>query len=170
MIEVVVALTLSAVVILLAHQIFGAVVDGVTRLNVARARETRAANARRWLIEAFGSLEVGMDNAGPFVGHPGSVAFGSWQRVPEGGLRRIRLLLGQVGDQLVVETPAEHLVLADSVAGMALDYLLESGADATWAREWLSPVGGPIAVRLRVTYLGIPTRADTLLLIVGGRG
>ena len=170
LIEVMVALTLSAMVVLLAHQIFSGVVDGVARLNEARARETRTANARRWLIEAFGSLQAGVDSAGPFEGHSTSMGFGCWQRVSEGGLRRSRILLGQAGDGLIAQSASGRIVLADSVARVAFDYLLEPGANTTWAREWLSPVSAPLAVRLRITYLGIPGRADTLLLVVGGRG
>ena len=170
LIEVMVALTLSAIVVLLAHQIFAGVVDGVARLDQARARVTRSSNARRWLVEAFGSLQAGVDSAGPFEGHPGSVAFASWQPASRGGLRRSRILISQVGHDLVAQRADGLLVLADSVAQVAFDYLLEPGANTTWAREWLSPVSAPVAVRVRVTYLGVPARADTLLLVIGGRG
>lgn len=170
LIEVMVALTLSAIVVLLAHRIFSGVVDGVARLDEARLRATRSANARRWLVEAFGSLQTGVDSTGPFEGHPTSVGFATWQLAPEGGLRRSRVLLGQVGAGLVAQDPLGSVVLADSIAGVAFDYLLEPGAKTTWAREWLSPVSAPLAIRLRITYLGAPPRADTLLFVVGGRG
>lgn len=170
LIEVMVALTLSAIVVLLAHQIFAGVVDGVARLDHARASETRRANARRWLIEALGSLQAGVDSAGPFEGHPGSVAFASWQLTAGAGLRRSRVVISQVEHRLIAQRTVGTVLLADSVSTVAFDYLLEPGANTTWAREWLSPVSAPVAVRLRVTYIGVPTRADTLLLVIGGRG
>jgi len=170
LIEVMVALTLSAIVVLLAHQIFAGVVDGVARLNDARARATRTANARRWLVEAFGSLQSGADTSGSFEGHAGTVSFASWQRVPEGGLRRVRVLLGMSGTDVVARMPGGQVALVDSVSALAFDYLLEPGANTTWAREWLSPVSAPLAVRIRIYYRGRPIRADTLLLAIGGRG
>ncbi|HWH04758.1 MAG TPA: prepilin-type N-terminal cleavage/methylation domain-containing protein [Gemmatimonadales bacterium] len=170
LIEMMVALTISAVVVLLTHQIFAGVIDGVARLDAARDREARAANARRWLIEAFGSLQAGVDSAGPFEGYSNEVGFATWQRAPEGGFRRSRILLGQSGTSLVAQAASGSLVLMDSVTQVAFDYLLEPGANTTWAREWLSPVSAPLAVRLRVTYVGLPARADTLLLVIGGRG
>jgi len=171
LIEVMIALTLSTLVALLAHQIFAGIVDGVGRLDAARATLDRTANARRWLIEAFGSLQAGVDSAGPFEGHPGEVGFASWQRMAPSGLHRERILIHQAGSALVAdEAGAGAVVLADSISRVAFDYLLEPGANTTWAREWMSPVSAPLAVRIRITYLGSPVRADTLLLLIGGRG
>jgi prepilin-type N-terminal cleavage/methylation domain-containing protein len=170
LIEVMIALTLSALVVLLAHQIFSGVVGGVARLDAARDALERSANSRRWLIEAFGSLQAGVDSAGPFEGHPDRVGFASWQLVAPSGLRRERILLGQVGHALVAQHGVDVLVLADSVSRVAFDYLLEPGANTIWAREWVSPVSAPLAVRIRVTYLGSPARVDTALVLIGGRG
>jgi len=170
LIEVMIALTLSALVILLVHQIFSGVVDGVARIDAARARLDRSANARRWLIDAFGSLQAGVDSAGSFEGHPDQVQFSTWQRVAPAGLRRERISLGTVGTSFVAIRVEGPLVLVDSVAQVAFDYLLEPGANATWAREWLSPVSAPLAVRIRLAHLGVPLRVDTLLVLIGGRG
>lgn len=170
LIEVMVALMLSALVVLLAHEIFSGVVDGVGRLDAARATLDRRSNARRWLIEAFGSLQAGVDSAGPFEGHPDHVGFATWQQVAPSGLRRERILMRQVGPTLMAQTGDGTVSLADSVSQVGFDYLLEPGANTTWAREWLSPVSAPLAVRLRITYVGSPVRADTLLLVIGGRG
>lgn len=170
LIEVMVALMLSAIAVLLAHQVFSGVVDGVGRLDAARAELDRRSNARRWLTEAFGSLQAGVDSAGSFEGHPQQVAFSTWRRVAPGGLARERVQLDVAGSRLVAQTITGSLDLADSVRAVGFDYLLEPGAHTTWAREWLSPVSAPLAVRVRITYLGSPERADTLLLLIGGRG
>ena len=170
LIEVMVALMLAAVVVLLAHQVFTGVVDGVDRLDAARAALDRSANARRWLTEAFGSLQTGVDSAGSFEGNPDHVSFSTWQRAPEGGLVRERVVLDVAGSSLIVQSAPGPLHLADSVRAVGFDYLLEPGANTTWAREWISPVSAPLAVRLRITYLGSPERVDTLLFLIGGRG
>jgi len=174
LIEVLLALTLGALVVLLAHQLFTGVLDCVRRVAEARAGLDREQNAQRWLVEALGSLEVG-DRAGPFAGHPDQVEFGSWLLTPEGWLGRQRLTLGAAGSRLVARLAGgDALVLADSVADVQCDYLLEPGERATWVREWISPVSAPIAIRLRIARAGNwqpgAVIVDTLLLIVGPRG
>ncbi|HEX4561615.1 MAG TPA: prepilin-type N-terminal cleavage/methylation domain-containing protein [Gemmatimonadales bacterium] len=171
LIEVMVALTLASLVVLLAHRIFSGVADGVGRMDAARTALDRKVNSQRWLAEAFGSLQAGVDSAGSFEGHPDQALFATWQRAPAGGLERRRLRLHQVGATLIADGAGlAPLTLVDSVARIGFDYLLEPGANTAWAREWLSPVSAPLAVRVRIEYLGIPARADTLLLIIGGRG
>ncbi len=174
LLEVLLALSLGALVVLLAHRIFTGVLAGVRRLDEARVALDREQNARRWLEAAVGSLEVG-DGAGPFAGHPDRVEFGSWQLTPEGWLVRRRLSLARLGDRLVAGIAGRDLgVLADSVAQIQFDYLLEPGENATWVREWISPVSAPLAIRLRVTRAGRGERGagvvDTLLCLVGPRG
>lgn len=171
LIEVLVALTLGALVVLLAHRVFAGVVDGVARITAARTKLDRSVNARRWLTEAFGSLQAGVDSAGPFEGQPHAVAFATWQRRPAGGLARDRVVLHLDGSRFVADRATnDPLLLRDSVVDVAFDYLLEPGALTTWAREWISPVSAPLAVRVRVTYLGTPARADTALFLIGARG
>ena len=63
----------------------------------------------------------------------------------------------------------------DSVAELALDYLLEPGAESRWVREWVSPVSAPLAVRMRIEKAGCGTRdarcvVDTLLFLIKERG
>ncbi len=171
LIEVMIALTLSALVVLLAHRIFTGVADGAARLGAARTALDRDANARRFLAEAFGSLDVGTEGAGGFAGRPERVEFTTWQRVPEGWLERRRFVLG-VDDGSLIALAGERVVLRDSVARVEFDYLLEPGATATWVREWISPVSAPVAVRIRITGSGKGEggRVDTLLVLIGPRG
>jgi hypothetical protein len=165
------ALTLSALVALLAHRIFTGVVDGATRLRAARTALDRDANARRFLEEAFGSLDVGTEGAGGFAGRPDRVEFTTWQRVPGGWLERRRMAISVEKGTLVARS-GEAIVLRDSIAGVAFDYLLEAGANAAWVREWISPVSAPVAVRIRIGGRGTGEggRVDTLLILIGPRG
>jgi prepilin-type N-terminal cleavage/methylation domain-containing protein len=178
LIEVMVALTVGAIVVLLAHRLFAGVTDGARRMGAARAALDQEVNARRWLVEAFGSLDVG--NGAGFDGHADRVQFATWQQSPEGWLLRQPVDLAVRGHRLVAQIgPGQSLVLADSVSRVQLDYLLEVGSEAdgpgtmpgeraSFVREWISPVSAPLAVRLRLTRMA--GTADTLLLIIGPRG
>ena len=178
LIEVMVALTIGAIVVLLGHRLFVGVTEGARRMIVARTALDRDANARRWLVEAFGSLEVG--NSAGFNGHANRVQFAAWQRSPEGWLLRKPIDLAVRDRRLVAQLgSSQSLVLADSVSRIELDYLLEVGPEAgdpsampseraSFVREWISPVSAPLAVRLRFTRM--TGTADTLLLMIGPRG
>jgi prepilin-type N-terminal cleavage/methylation domain-containing protein len=166
LIEVIVALTLSALVVLLAHTVFAGVVDGAQRLQAARTTLDRDGNARRALTEIFGSLDVGTEGAGGFAGRPDRVEFTTWQRVPQGWLERRKAVVAVENGVLVARADVT-LALEDSVSGVDFDYLLEPGASAAWVREWISPVSAPVAVRVRIQRAAT---VDTLLFIVGSRG
>jgi prepilin-type N-terminal cleavage/methylation domain-containing protein len=163
LVEIMVALTLSAMVLVLAHRVLAGIVDGSARLATVRTNLDREMNARRWLTEAFGSLDA------PFAGRQQQVEFSTAQLVSSGWLEPRRVLLGRSGDSLVASLDGEgRVVLARGVSSVAFDYLLDPGAEAKWVREWISPVSAPLAVRIRIAKSrGV---IDTLLLFVGPRG
>ncbi len=171
LIEVLVALTITGVVALLAHRLASVTVDSARLLGASRAVQDRRENARRWLRTAFISLEAG-GSAGGFEGHVDRVSFTSWQQQPDGWAlaERLTIQLGR-GQVLVARPSGEPVVLADSAVALAFDYLLEPGANTRWVREWHSPLSAPLAVRLRLTRRenGME-RADTLLLLIKERG
>lgn len=168
LVEVLVAVAITGLVMLLAHQLFGAVVDGGRRITEARRALDRERNAERYLRDAFLSLEVG-DEAGPFEGHPDRVSFSTRQRTADGWLERRRLdLIGQSGSWVAIAPDGERVLLADSVRSVALDYLLEPGAASPWVGEWVSPVSAPLAVRVRITRQS--GGADTTLYPIKARG
>jgi prepilin-type N-terminal cleavage/methylation domain-containing protein len=177
LIEVIVALTIGALVVLLAERLFATVGDGGRALVAARTALDREANARRWLAAAFLSLDVGLEGARSFEGHPGGVTFSSWLET-EGGWfapRRVTLAVDSVRVAARL-TPGATVPLEDSVTDLAFDYLLEPGADAHWVREWISRVSAPLAVRVRVTRRGRGMGdggrvvTDTLLFLIKERG
>ncbi len=176
LIEVLVALTIAAVVVLLAHQVFAAVAADGRALIVARATLDRQSNAGRWLAATFLSLDVGTDSAGGFDGRADRVDFAAWERTADGWFERRRITLRMEDNRLVATvSPGDPLALIDSVGAVAFDYLLEPGLDARWVREWVSPVSAPVAIRLRVAR-GSGKReegrvvTDTLLLLIKERG
>ncbi|SRR6266566_406510 len=176
LVEVLVALTIGAIVVLLAHQLFGAVADYGKMITVARTALDRSANARRWLDATFLSLDVGTDGAGGLDGRPDHAAFSTWLLTPDGWFERRTVSLARDNDRLVASVaPGQAIALMDSVADLALDYLLEPGAESRWVREWVSPVSAPVAVRIRMTRTRNGKRdrgnvVDTLLFLIKERG
>src|SRR2546430_2699287 len=176
LVEVLVALTIGAVVILLAHQLFAGVADRGRTLTEARTALDRAANARRWLEATFLSLDVGTEGASGFEGRPVHAAFTTCLLTPDGWFERRIVSLARQDDRLVATvTPGQAIALSDGVTDLAFDYLLEPGAEARWVREWVSPVSAPVAVRMRLTRGrgtgdGERVVTDTLLFLIKERG
>jgi len=176
LVEVVVALTIGAVVVLLAHQLFAAVLDRGKTLTTARTALDRSANARRWLDATLLSLDVGTEGAAGFEGRPDHVAFTAWLLTPDGWFERRQVSLGaEQGRLRAMITPGTPIGLIDSVTDVQFDYLLEPGAESRWVGEWVSPVSAPVAVRARIAKAGCGMRdegcaVDTLLLLIKERG
>jgi prepilin-type N-terminal cleavage/methylation domain-containing protein len=171
LIEVIVAMVVTATLALLAHGLFSDAADGGHRLALARRRLDRQGNARDFLRDAFLALDVGADSAGPFEGEPHRVRYTTGLPVPAGCNVRRTVLLDAGGGQFTAELggdSAQRIVLADSVRAVGLDYLLQLGAGEHWVRDWHSAVSAPLAVRVRVTRAG--GVSDTSLYLVKPRG
>ena len=170
LIEVLAALAVGGVVVLLAHQLCVGVLASTQRLEKARAALDRTANARRWLTEAFCSLAVGEKSEG-FAGGAAAVHFGTWLLTASRGFAPATIDLGARAGRLVASVGGgDSVVLADSVARVEFDYLVDPGANARWGREWVSRMSAPLAVRMRLIHVGDPASVDTLLLLIGPRG
>lgn len=177
LLEVLLALTIGVMVLVLANGIVRAVAGPARAVVAARATLDRTMNAQRWLRAAFLSLDMGTDTALPFDGHPERVRFSTWLQTADGWFARRTVTLARQERRFVATTaPGSAIVLGDSVDDVALDYLLEPGADARWVREWVSPLTAPLAVRLRVRTGGQAAihagagRVDTLLFLMKERG
>jgi prepilin-type N-terminal cleavage/methylation domain-containing protein len=176
LLELMVAITVGALVVLVAHQLFAAVGDRGWTLIAGRMALDRSANARRWLAATFLSLDVGTDGAGGFDGQPDQAIFSTWLLTPDGWFERRQVTLNAAQGQLrAAVTPGAPIALVDSVVDLQLDYLLEPGAESRWVRAWVSPVSAPVAVRMRIAKAGCEMRdaecvVDTLLFLVKERG
>ena len=167
LIELVVALTIGAMVVLMAHRILRGVIDGSEALGAAREALDHEANGRRMLTTLFGSLDVNGDTV-EFRGEPSRVGFTTWHGDAHGFRTRNRVtLIAENGSLVALGASQEPLAVLRDVMALELDYLLEYGARERWVGEWISPASAPAAVRLRLSR---SARADTLLLIIGGRG
>jgi prepilin-type N-terminal cleavage/methylation domain-containing protein len=166
LIEVLVAITISAMVVVAAHQIFTGVADGARAIANARQSLDRSSNARRWLKATFLSLEP------PFEGRTDHVSFTSWQLQTGGWLEPQPVILGREGERLMAQHGEASLDLAEGITDVAFDYLLDPGANTKWVREWVSPVSAPLAIRVRIAGCGQRDTGcvDTLLFLIKERG
>lgn len=169
LIEIIVALTVGAMVVLSAERLFAGAADGGRALERGRSALDREGNGRRWLQLTFLSLEIGDTGVTGFSGDTDRVHVTAWQPVVGGWFepRDVELAVSEGRFEAVVSA-GEPVVLAEGVQRIAFDYLLEPGADSRWVRQWVSPASVPLAVRIRLSRL--PTGADTLLLLIKGRG
>jgi prepilin-type N-terminal cleavage/methylation domain-containing protein len=169
LIELLVALTITSIVVLLAARLFSGMITVAVEVRTTRDALDRRINAQRWEREAFANIEVGTSGAHPFEGHSGNVTFTSWMPVSDGWLERGTTRLNLVGPRLVLAHDGlPPIVLADHIAQLNLDYLLEPGLNSRWVQDWISPVSAPLAVRLRLT--DSTASVDTLLFLIGERG
>jgi len=161
-----VAVAIGSLVIAAAYRVFTGVADGANAVATARETLDQSVNARRWLKATFLSLEP------PFDGRINRVTFTSWQLAAGGWFEPQVVTLSQEGSRVVATSGHETLQLADSVAHLAFDYLLEPGADTKWVREWISPVSAPLAIRVRIAGCGKGDAGcvDTLFFLVKERG
>jgi len=165
--EMLVALTLTGVVVLTAHRLFAGVTDGLDRLESARVALDREANVRLLLAAALGSAQAGPAQD-VFVGEADRMAFTTWRGDRQGHSVRLRFRVQILNGRLVLEgVQAEPLPLLEGITGFGLDYLLELGAEQRFVREWRSEASAPAAVRFRIMR---GSTTDTLLLRVGSRG
>jgi prepilin-type N-terminal cleavage/methylation domain-containing protein len=171
LVEVMLALAITGTVALIARQLVSLTLTASRELGVRRETAAQQHNSQLWLAAAFLSLEVRAADGG-FEGGPGDLVFSTWLQQPEGWFKRLRIGLTVRDDHLVAVAEDRVLVnLADSVRRLEVDYLMEAGANSRWSRRWVSPISGPLAVRLRLERIqhGKATM-DTVILLIRERG
>lgn len=167
LLEVMVALLVASVVVAMAQRAFQMLSSSVLALEDHQREDSRRSESRRWLAEALGSVEAGIDSAPAFEGQPNELRCTTWLMGDRGWPERTPLELGLRGSVLQVRTRNGTLDLASDVRAVELDYLFTTGLESRWVHQWVSPISVPLAIRVRVTRdAGI----DTTLVLVGGRG
>jgi prepilin-type N-terminal cleavage/methylation domain-containing protein len=173
LVELLVAIAIGGLVVLTVHRLFGTSTDHARRLDAHRQGFERAANARRWLADAFGSLDVGQGEPGPFLGGSNGVEFSTWLLTGRGWHEAERVGLAVRDGRLIARLRGGEVVLADSVASAEFEYLVEYGESAPWLPGWRSVANAPLAVRIRLERASARaggTTVDTLLFVIGARG
>jgi prepilin-type N-terminal cleavage/methylation domain-containing protein len=168
LIEVMVALVVSAIVLLGARAMLGAVGDAAARVSAEGARLDMNANAEHALRALVRNLDLGFANEAVFAGDARQVTFVSWCDTPSGWQERCRIAIAiekrEGGDALVVRAArGDAIVVRDSVRNGSLRYLTTVYGGGEWIRTWGAGITAPLAI-------GIILDADTLIVPIGERG
>jgi hypothetical protein len=174
-------LAVASLVVLMAHRTFAVASDLARRTAEHRAAVDRTMNARRFLTQAFGGLDLGGSPPAGFSGSTTDVVFAAWLWGADGQMKQRPIVISVLGppDSIgrlvaIVRDPrtsnADTLLLVPRAAALALDYLGGYGAAAPWLGEWQSAMDAPVAVRLRIVHADTSEGVDTLLFAVGPRG
>ena len=164
LVELMVALVVSAVVVLGARQLLEQLGESAHRTVAAVARADRAANGERLLRDLAGRLEVGTSDAARFSGGPGETRFASWCAVPSGWEERCTVSLVARGSSLVASFGgADTLTLLTRDAPIELRYLDDPRAGGRWFTSWGTGITAPLAI-------AVISGADTMIVRIGDRG
>lgn len=167
LIEVVVALAVSAIVLLGARTMLGEVGDDALRISMLAQRADSEANAERSLRALTRHLELGGDST-QFGGNSREAHFTSWCDTPAGWQERcvVALALEQRadGDAFVARTSrGDTILVREGVRVGSLRYLSKVTAGGEWLRVWGTGITAPLAI-------GVILDADTLIVPIGERG
>ena len=172
LVEVLVALTLGAALVLAAHSALGGATDAVAALDRERRAFDTEMTGRAELTRMIANLQPSAPGAVGFDGSVHQARFSTQLRQPDGTFALTTVRLHVHGGTLVAEREAAAgaatIASLPDVGDVTFDYLMETGAESRWVQGWRSPVSAPVAVRLRL--LRLDDRIDTLLVVAGPRG
>lgn len=168
LVELMVALVVSAIVVLGARMLLEQLGESAHRTIVAATRADRAANGERLLRDLAERLEVGTTDATRFSGEPATASFSSWCDVPSGWQERcaVTLVATNEGGRASL---AARLDRGDAItlfvrdAPIELRYLDDPRAGGRWFTSWGAGITAPLAI-------AVISGADTLIVRIGDRG
>jgi prepilin-type N-terminal cleavage/methylation domain-containing protein len=168
LIEVVVALVVSAIVMLGARAVLGEVGDEALRISAEAQRLDAEANGERTLRALVRQLDLGSDEASQFAGDPRQVSFASWCDVSSGWQERCAVTLTlearERTNALVIRTSkGTAIVVRDRIATGELRYLTTVTGAGEWIRVWGAGITAPLAIAVILD-------GDTLIVPIGERG
>jgi prepilin-type N-terminal cleavage/methylation domain-containing protein len=168
LVEVMVALVVSAFVLASARAVLGELSDAERRTRSAARAADGDANAQRALRALFDRVETGIDPATGFGGDGRSARFRSWCDVPHGWAESCQVHVkidSANGVPVVVAaiSTGEVLVLRRHFTRAELLYLADPSDGGRWVTAWGTGLAVPAAVALVVD-------ADTTILRIGERG
>jgi len=170
LIELVVALTVAALVVGVAHSLIVALGDGAAGLTEAAVNADSESNRERFLKGVVKRLNAGSLEA-TFDGTPDRARFKSWCNTPNGWLEscEVELTMAMVRSRSRFEVKVElqgqsqeFLLASDFEAGV-LRYLSDARLGGRWMTVWGESVTAPLAI-------GVVIDGDTTVLRVGDRG
>ena len=164
LVEVMVALTLGAMVLATLGELMGAGMTAVRHLRIERSARDHDAEARAWLRTELGNAEAGAEGDVPFAGTSSSARFSTRTPTPSGWHVRDVIQLGWEDSAVVMRSRVlGKMTFWSGVTALRMDYLDQPGASSRWFAAHESPVATPVAIRLRVERQG---SVDTVLVPV----
>jgi prepilin-type N-terminal cleavage/methylation domain-containing protein len=153
-IELIVAITLSAIVLLGARALWESLAASVDRMRVRAIADTRAANGERLLRSLLGRLEVGPDQSRKFAGGEQEIRFSTWCDMPSGWQERCDAVLAiepdsDVGLRMVARlSTGETIMLQRGFTTGVLRYLNDPLGSGVWFRSWGQGFATPLAIEV----------------------
>lgn len=171
LIEVLVAITIGAIVLLGARDVMGQLADAVHRLRLQATTLERTANSERDLRDVMANVEVGVPGSEPFVGNADSAIFSAWCGMPGGWVERCSVALtiesavvdsGYARWSLLARFGGRRdLVFTRVARSVRLLYLNSAAYGGQWYTRWTAGIRAPLAI-------GIVMDRDTMFVRVGG--
>jgi prepilin-type N-terminal cleavage/methylation domain-containing protein len=168
LIEVIVALTISAMILVSARAMLGEVGDDVLRIRRDAEVQDREANAERTVRGMIDRIELGSGDGNEFAGDPARASFSTWCDVPAGWMERCRVSIDVVridNKVAIVANPSigGPIVLRGGLRTGALRYLVSAEGGGSWLTVWGAGITAPLAI-------GVIAGSDTLIVPIGERG
>lgn len=174
LLEVVIALSITSLVLLGARLLFAQLADGAERVAEEAAASDEEANGARYLRELIGRMDLRSPDPDGTGGHrlegdATGADFWTWCDVPAGWQELCHVTLALQGEGadssvLVVRVnDGKPLLLRGGLRGAHLGYLSAAGMGGTWLPMWNSVITLPLA-------LGVLSEDDTMIVRVGERG
>lgn len=168
LVEVMVALTVSAIVLLGARMLLEQLGDNASRTVAAAGRADGEANGERLLRDLAGRLEVGTDGVAQFSGEATGTRFSSWCDVPSGWQERCAVTVAVRNEQeraSLVATLAggDSIVVLSRTQPIELRYLDDPRAGGRWFTSWGAGITAPLA-------FAVISGRDTMIVRIGERG
>jgi prepilin-type N-terminal cleavage/methylation domain-containing protein len=168
LLEVIVALSLGAVIVLGARLMVENVAGSASRIGAHVRAADEDANGERLLRLLVGAVYVSAKEETAFAGNEQAASFSSWCETASGWQERCRLSLEispqGSGSVLVARwSQGRSVTLRRATRAMALRYLVDARQGGTWFTSWASGFTTPRAI-------GVLIDGDTLIVRIGDRG
>jgi prepilin-type N-terminal cleavage/methylation domain-containing protein len=168
LIEVVVAISITALLLVGARAVFEQLGDHAEAVVAAASAGDREANGQTLVRALVGRVETSPEPERRFDGTADGARFSTWCDTAGGWLERCTATLGfvTVADTAVLavrQGDAEPVALRRGFRDGRLVYLRSAAEGGSWVRNWSSAVSAPLAV-------GVVIDGDTAIVVIGERG
>ena len=168
LVEVMVALLISAIVLLGARMLLEQLGENASRTVAAAARADADANGEQMLRDLAGRLEIGTDGSTQFSGESNAARFASWCDTPSGWEERCAVAIVVTQQEtlsalVATFAPGDSITLLTRAEPIELRYLDDPRAGGRWFVSWGAGITAPLAI-------AVLSGSDTTIVRIGERG